>query len=75
MDAQYGAAFRVHPKPDSGSTVDLDRRRGCLADEVARRESTSASRRAETAGLDPTMTIERWDDTAQVTSDLMLARG
>ena len=40
-----------------------------LTDEVARRESTSASRRAKTAGLDPTMTLERWDDTAQVTYD------
>jgi len=40
-----------------------------LADEVARRDTTSASRRARTAGLDPTMTLDRWDPTAQVTYD------
>lgn len=40
-----------------------------LADEVARRESTSADRRARAAGLDPTMTLDRWDDTAKVTYD------
>jgi DNA replication protein DnaC len=40
-----------------------------LADEVARRESTSAARRAKTAGLDPDMTLERWDDTTAVSYD------
>lgn len=40
-----------------------------LADEVARRDTTSASRRARAAGLDPTMTLDRWDPTAQVTYD------
>ena len=40
-----------------------------LADEVTRRENTSADRRAHTAGLDPTMTLDRWDDTAKVTYD------
>lgn len=40
-----------------------------LADEVTRRETTSAQRRAQVAGLDPQMTLDRWDDTAQVTFD------
>ncbi len=40
-----------------------------LADEVTRRENTSADRRAHAAGLDPTMTLDRWDDTAKVTYD------
>jgi DNA replication protein DnaC len=40
-----------------------------LADEVTRRETTSAGRRARAAGLDPTMTLDRWDDTAKVTYD------
>lgn len=40
-----------------------------LADEVTRRENTSAARRAKTAGLDPTMTLDRWDDTANITYD------
>jgi DNA replication protein DnaC len=40
-----------------------------LADEVSRRESTSADRRSRTAGLDPTMTLDRWDDTAKVSYD------
>ncbi len=40
-----------------------------LADEVARREATSAGVRARAAGLDPTMTLERWDDSAKVTFD------
>ena len=40
-----------------------------LADEVARRDTTSASRRARAAGLDPTMTLDRWDPTANVTYD------
>ena len=40
-----------------------------LADEVTRRETTSADRRARAAGLDQTMTLDRWDDTAKVTYD------
>ena len=40
-----------------------------LADEVTRRENTSADRRAKTAGLDPSMTLDRWDDTANITYD------
>jgi DNA replication protein DnaC len=40
-----------------------------LADEVTRRETTSADRRARAAGLDATMTLDRWDDTAKVTYD------
>src|SRR5688500_1175593 len=40
-----------------------------LADEVTRRETTSADRRARAAGLDPTMTLDRWDDTAKITYD------
>ena len=40
-----------------------------LADEVTRRETTSADRRARTAGLEPTMTLDRWDDTTKVTYD------
>lgn len=40
-----------------------------LADEVTRRETTSADRRARTAGLDPAMTLDRWDDTANITHD------
>jgi DNA replication protein DnaC len=40
-----------------------------LCDEVTRRDTTSADRRAATAGLDPTMTLDRWDRTAAVTYD------
>jgi DNA replication protein DnaC len=40
-----------------------------LADEVTRRDTTSADLRARTAGLDPTMRLEHWDDTAAVTYD------
>lgn len=40
-----------------------------LADEVTRRDTTSAGRRARTAGLDPTMTLAGWDPTAAVTYD------
>lgn len=40
-----------------------------LADEVTRRETSSAALRARTAGLDPTMTLDRWDDTAEITYD------
>ncbi len=40
-----------------------------LADEVARRDRGAAARRAEAAHLDPTMVLERWDETAAVTFD------
>jgi DNA replication protein DnaC len=40
-----------------------------LADEVTRRENSSADRRAKAAGLDPDMTLDRWDDTAKITYD------
>lgn len=40
-----------------------------LADEVTRRDTTSATVRARSAGLDPAMTMDRWDDTAAVTYD------
>ncbi len=40
-----------------------------LADEVTRRETSSAALRARTAGLDPTLTLDRWDDTAEITYD------
>jgi len=40
-----------------------------LADEVTRRDVASAQLRARTAGLDPTMTLDRWDDTTNVSYD------
>jgi DNA replication protein DnaC len=40
-----------------------------LSDEVSRRESTACTRRAAKAGLDPEMTIERWDSTSKVRYD------
>ena len=40
-----------------------------LADEVTRRETSSALVRARAAGLEPTMCLENWDDTAAVTYD------
>ena len=40
-----------------------------LADEVTRRDLTSADRRARLAGLDPAMTLDRWDDTTNITYD------
>jgi DNA replication protein DnaC len=40
-----------------------------LADEVTRRDTHSADLRAKTAGLDPTMRLENWDDTAEVSFD------
>jgi DNA replication protein DnaC len=40
-----------------------------LADEVSRRDTHSASLRARAAGLDPSMRLENWDDTAEVTFD------
>jgi DNA replication protein DnaC len=43
-----------------------------LADEVARRDRTSAALRARTARLDPSMMLEAWDQTANVTFDKRL---
>jgi len=40
-----------------------------LADEVTRRETSSAALRARTAGLDPDMCLENWDDSAAITYD------
>ena len=40
-----------------------------LADEVTRRETTSAERRARAAGLDPDMCFEHWDSATKVTYD------
>src|SRR5215204_1692509 len=40
-----------------------------LADEVTRRETSSADRRGRAAGLDAEMTLDRWDDTAKITYD------
>lgn len=37
-----------------------------LTDEIERRQSSAAVRRAEEAGLDPDMVMERWDKTAKV---------
>jgi DNA replication protein DnaC len=40
-----------------------------LADEVTRRETTSADLRARAAGLDQSMRLELWDDSAKVSFD------
>ena len=40
-----------------------------LADEVTRRETTSAALRARAAGLEPDMCFENWDDTTKITYD------
>lgn len=40
-----------------------------LADEVTRRDTSSAVLRARTAGLDHAMTLDAWDDTTDVTFD------
>jgi DNA replication protein DnaC len=40
-----------------------------LSDEISRRESTAAMRRATNGGLDPDMVLERWDKTAKVSFD------
>ena len=40
-----------------------------LTDEIGRRQSSASARRADQAGLDPDMVIERWDGTAKVTFD------
>jgi DNA replication protein DnaC len=43
-----------------------------LADEASRRDSQSATVRAQRAHLDPSMQLEAWDPTAKVTFDKML---
>ena len=43
-----------------------------LIDEIARRDAGAASRRADKAGLDPDMVVERWDKTAKVHFDRRL---
>ena len=43
-----------------------------LADEVSRRDSRSAMLRAKTAGLDPSMRLDTWDDTADLRYDRTL---
>jgi DNA replication protein DnaC len=40
-----------------------------LSDEVQRRDATSAGVRARAGHLDPTMVLEAWDDTAEITYD------
>ena len=40
-----------------------------LGDEITRRDASSAALRARTAGLDPTMTLDRWDPTTTATFD------
>lgn len=43
-----------------------------FTDEINRRQSTASARRADVAGLDPDMVIERWDKTAKVAFDRRL---
>lgn len=40
-----------------------------LVDEISRRDSTASIRRADVAGLDPDMVLDRWDKSAKVTYD------
>jgi DNA replication protein DnaC len=40
-----------------------------LTDEVSRRQSSAAARRADQAGLDPDLVLERWDKSAKVHFD------
>jgi len=42
---------------------------GIFTDEIERRHSAAASRRADAAGLDPDMVFERWDKSSKVTFD------
>jgi hypothetical protein len=46
-----------------------------LADEVTRRDTTSAALRARTAGLDAAMTLDAWDDSTAVTFDRHVCAG
>lgn len=43
-----------------------------LADEIARRDRQAATLRARAAGLDPSMHLDAWDDTAAVSYDRQL---
>ncbi len=43
-----------------------------LGDEASRRDSLTQTMRADKAGLDPSMQLERWDTTAKVTLDRAL---
>ncbi|MBL9007004.1 MAG: ATP-binding protein, partial [Myxococcales bacterium] len=43
-----------------------------LSDEISRRESGAATRRAQQAGLSPDMVLSRWDGSAKVTYDRRL---
>jgi DNA replication protein DnaC len=43
-----------------------------LSDEISRRDSGAAERRAQQAGLDPDMVLERWDKSAKVSYDKRL---
>ena len=43
-----------------------------LADEITRRESRSAMLRARTAGLDPSMRLDTWDELDDLTYDRTL---
>jgi len=54
---------------DKGDTPLQDFLLLVLSDEIARRQSTAAQRRADEAGLDPDMVMERWDKTAKVHYD------
>ena len=45
-----------------------------FTDEIERRHTSAAARRAEDAGLDPDMVLERWDTTAKVTFDRRVFR-
>ncbi len=45
-----------------------------LTDEIERRRSSAAARRADDAGLDPEMVMERWDATAKVHLDRRVLR-
>ena len=40
-----------------------------ITDEISRRDSTASTRRADQAGLDPDMLLDRWDKSAKVTYD------
>jgi hypothetical protein len=45
-----------------------------LADEITRRDNSSAALRARAAGLDPGMRLETWDTTAAVQLDCRRSR-
>jgi DNA replication protein DnaC len=47
----------------------LDFLEALFSDEVTRRDSSEAAVRARTAHLDPSMVLEAWDETANVTYD------